>query len=191
MKEPFLYKAIRPLISVLFGLIFRPEFEGTENIPTSGRVILAGNHIKSLDCVLVGKSTKRTVHFVAKAELMNGIGKYIFPHFGIIPVDRSTNGKAAVVKAEEYLHDEKVVAIFPEGTVNKTDAVILPFKGGAVKFASDTDSKIVPFAIKGRYNKPFRKCISIKFFPPIEVQRGGLKAANKQLENIVRTELEK
>ncbi len=190
MKEPLLYRCVRLPLKGLFSLVFRPCFEGKENIPQSGRIILAGNHTSVLDCFLVACSTKRCVHFVAKAELMNGIGKYIFPGLGIIPVDRSTNGKQAVVAAEEYLTDDKLVAIFPEGTVNKTDDVMMPFKGGAVKIACDTGCDVVPFAITGKY-KPFRKSVKIKFLPQIKVERGGLKTANTTLYQAVRNELEK
>ena len=122
--------------------------------------------------------------------LMKGIGKYIFPGLGIIPVDRSTNGKQAVVTAEEYLNDGKLVAIFPEGTTNKTDDIMMPFKGGAVKIASDTGCDIVPFVISGKY-KYFKKSIKIKFMPVMKVERGSLKAANKNLYETVRNELEK
>ncbi len=188
MKEPLFYRAIRPILSGLFTLIYRPCIEGAENIPEEGRIILSGNHTHLFDCLLVAKATHRVVHFVAKAELTEGFGKYIFPKLGIIPLDRSTNGKEAIVLAEEYLNDDKVVAIFPEGTINRTDDVMMPFKGGAVKIASDVSSKIVPFAIKGKY-KPFKKGISVKFFPAIEIKRGGLKNANKMLEDTVRNEL--
>ena len=104
MKEPLLYKIVRPPLKALFTLVFRPTVEGKENIPADGKIILAGNHTSVFDCFTVAMSTKRCVHFIAKAELMNGIGKYIFPGLGIIPVDRSTNGKQAVVTAEEYIN---------------------------------------------------------------------------------------
>ncbi|MBQ2964560.1 MAG: 1-acyl-sn-glycerol-3-phosphate acyltransferase [Clostridia bacterium] len=190
MKEPLLYKIVKPPLKALFTLVFRPTVEGKENIPAEGKIILAGNHTSVFDCFTVAVSTKRCVHFMAKAELMNGIGKHIFPGLGIIPVDRSTNGKQAVVTAEEYLNDGKLVAIFPEGTTNKTDDIMMPFKGGAVKIASDTDCDIVPFVISGKY-KYFKKSVKIKFMPVMKVERGSLKAANKALYETVRNELEK
>ncbi len=190
MKEPTLYKIVRPPLALLFKLIYRPETEGTENIPEEGKIILAGNHTHLLNCFSVALATKRCVHFVAKAELMKGIGKYIFPGLGIIPIDRSTNGKEAILETEKYLEDGKLIAIFPEGTVNRTDDPMMPFKGGAVKIALDTGTDIVPFAITGKY-KPFRKGLKIKFMPAIKVEKGSLKATNKLLEQTVLNEVVK
>ena len=188
MKEPTLYKIVRPPLAFLFKLIYRPETEGAENIPAEGKIILAGNHTHLLNCFSVAIATKRCVHFVAKAELMKGIGKYIFPGLGIIPIDRSTNGKEAIMETEKYLEDGKLIAIFPEGTVNRTDDPMMPFKGGAVKIALDTGSDIVPFAITGKY-KPFKKGLKIKFMPAIRVEKGSLKATNKLLEQTVLNEV--
>ncbi len=188
MKEPMLYKFVRPPLAFLFKLIYRPETEGTENIPAEGKIILAGNHTHLLNCFSVALATKRCVHFVAKAELMKGIGKYIFPGLGIIPIDRSTNGKEAIMETERYLEDGKLIAIFPEGTVNRTDDPMMPFKGGAVKIALDTGSDIVPFAITGKY-KPFKKGLKIKFMPAIKVEKGSLKSTNKLLEQTVLNEV--
>lgn len=188
MKEPTLYKFVRPPLAFLFKLIYRPETEGAENIPAEGKKILAGNHTHLLNCFSVALATKRCVHFVAKAELMKGIGKYIFPGLGIIPIDRSTNGKEAIMETERYLEDGKLIAIFPEGTVNRTDDPMMPFKGGAVKIALDTGSDIVPFAITGKY-KPFKKGLKIKFMPAIKVEKGSLKATNKLLEQTVLNEV--
>lgn len=192
MKEPVLYKVVRPVLAGWFKLFYRPQYEGTENIPKNGKIILAGNHTNFFDCFLVGTSTKRCVHFVAKAELMKGIGKHIFTGLGIIPVDRSraSSGVHAVNVAKEYLDDEKLIAIFPEGTINRTDDIMMPFKGGAVKIALDSSTKIVPFAITGKY-APFKKSVKIKFMPAMEIERGGLKAANQKLYQTVRNELEK
>ncbi len=190
MKEPKLYRVVRPGLAALFKIVYRPTTLGTENIPKEGKIILAGNHTHVLNCFSVALATKRVVHFIAKAELMKGIGKHIFPGLGIIPVDRSTNGKSAVMSAEQYLEDDKLIAIFPEGTVNRTDAPMMPFKGGAVKIACDTGCDIVPFAITGKY-KPFRKGPTIKFMPKITVEKGSLKATNKLLESTVLNEITK
>ena len=188
MKEPMLYKIVRPPLTFLFKAVYRPSTEGEENIPKEGKIILAGNHTHLLNCFSVAIATKRCVHFVAKAELMKGIGKYIFPGLGIIPIDRSTNGKEAILETEKYLEDGKLIAIFPEGTVNRTDDPMMPFKGGAVKIALDTGSDRVPFAITGKY-KPFKKGLKIKFMPAIKVEKGSLKATNKLLEQTVLNEV--
>ena len=76
-KEPILYRVIRPIVTVLFKLFYRPTIIGVENIPKTGRVVLAGNHTNNLDSMLLVSSTKRCIHFLAKIELFEkrcGIG---------------------------------------------------------------------------------------------------------------------
>ena len=51
-------------------------------------------------------------------------------------------------------------------------------------------TKVVPFAITGKYTM-FKKNVKIKFMPPMEIERGGLKVANQKLYQTVRNELEK
>ena len=49
------------------------------------------------------------------------------------------------------LEDGKCIGIFPEGTRNKTDNIILPFKLGTVVIAKRSKSDVIPFAITGKY----------------------------------------
>jgi len=87
------------------------------------------------------------------------------------------------------LEDEKVIGIFPEGTINRTEDIIMPFKFGAVKMAKDTDTAIVPFVITGKY-KPFKRSVKIRFFEHVEVS-DNLEESNNNLMNIVASELAK
>lgn len=187
MKEPTLYRIIRGPLVAFFKSVYKPTYEGLENIPESGRIILAGNHTNYFDCLLVGSSTKRVVHYLAKDELMKGPLKGFFKGCGIIPVNRRAKDPNAVRSAENYLNDEKLIGIFPEGTINRTDDVIMPFKFGAVKMAKDTDCNIVPFAITGKY-KPFKRNIKIRFFEPMQVGE-DVKVANSRLMETVSNQL--
>ena len=188
MKEPTFYKIVKAPLVAAFKGIYKPAFVGTENIPENGRIILAGNHTSNLDCILVAGSTKRCVHFLAKDELMKGPLKYIFGSLGIIPVNRRTKDPQAINIAEEYLKDEKLIGIFPEGTINRTDDIIMPFKFGAVKMANDVSTPIIPFTITGKY-KAFKKSVTITFFEPFTVENGDVQAANDKLMEIVKTKL--
>ncbi|MDY4996391.1 MAG: lysophospholipid acyltransferase family protein, partial [Bacilli bacterium] len=162
--EPILYRITRPIINILFKIFFRPTYIGLENIPDKGSVVLAGNHTNNLDCILLITSTKRTIHFLAKDELLKGGKKIIFKNMGIIPVNRRIHDSEALKKAEEELKENKVIGIFPEGTFSKVKGQLLPFKIGAVKMTYDTNSTLVPFTITGSY-KLLRRGITIKFYP--------------------------
>lgn len=187
MKEPFLYRIIRRPLGAIFKAIYKPTIIGKRRIPQTGRIILAGNHTNYFDCILVGCATERCVHYLAKDELMRGPLKIIFKNMGIIPVNRRTKDKAALETAVQYLNDEKLIGIFPEGTINRTEDVIMPFKFGAVKMARDTRTPIIPFVITGKY-KPFERNIKIQFMEPITVA-DNLEEANEKLMGIVSEEL--
>ncbi len=187
MKEPALYRIIRAPLAACFKAVYKPSIIGKKYIPENGRIILAGNHTNYFDCLLVASATKRCVHYLAKDELMRGPLGFIFKGLGIIPVNRRQKDKAALEKADEILADEKVIGIFPEGTINRTDDIIMPFKFGAVKMAKDTDTPIVPFVISGKY-KPFERNVKIRFFEPFKVSE-NLEDANNNLMNIVASNL--
>lgn len=180
--DVFLYKMLRPLITILFKSLYRPTIIGSENIKTSGRIILAGNHTHNLDCALLISSTKRNIHFLAKSELFKGIKKVFFSNMGLIPVNRKKKDHKSLDMAYKYLENDKVIGIFPEGTIGRKG--MLPFKMGAVKMASETNSLIVPFAITGDY-KLFSKNLKIIFDKPISLKSSNLEKENERLRNIV------
>lgn len=186
-KDPVLYKIARPIIRILFNILYRPTYIGISNIPKEGRVVLAGNHTNNLDCLLLISSTKRTIHFLAKDELMKGFKKIVFKNMGIIPVNRRIHDKNALHHAIQVLQEDKVIGIFPEGTINKTKEVIMPFKIGAVKMAHDADSTLVPFTITGHYQL-LRKGITLEFYPPYHI-KGELGVENDKLMKKIEQEL--
>lgn len=179
-KEPILYKTFRPVLTFLFRTLYRPKIIGKENIKTSGRLILAGNHTSNLDAIMLISSTNRCIHFLAKKELCSGVKKIIFTNVGLIPVNRKIKDPSVLMKAKEYILDEKLIGIFPEGTIEKEKKVFLPFKIGAVKLASDTNCNIVPFYISGDY-KLFSNNLKIIFGNPIKIDSKDLDKENAKL----------
>lgn len=191
MKEPILYRILRPIINILIKIVFRPTYIGKEYIPKKGKIVLAGNHTNNLDCLLLISATKRTIHFLAKDELTKGIKKILFNNMGIIPVNRRIHDKNALSKAIDTLNKDKVIGIFPEGTINKTKDIIMPFKIGAVKMANDTNTPIIPFIITGKY-KIFNNNLKIEFLNPIKYKKvEDLTTYNEELMNIIRKKLAK
>ena len=189
MKDVILYRITRPLIKVFMKIFFRPTYIGTELIPTDVNFILAGNHTSYLDPLLLMSSTNKTIHFLAKDSLAKGIKGLLFRSMGIIPVNRKIHDKNALKTAEEELLNKKVIGIFPEGTINRTDEVTISFKIGAVKMAQDTDTLLVPFTITGKY-KLFRKSVTIEFYSPYKVSE-DLTIENEKLRGFIGSELKR
>lgn len=189
MKESILYTIVRPIVTVLFKILYRPKYIGRDNIPSKGRIVLASNHKNNLDSIFLMSSTKRNIHFLAKIELFRGFKKIIFNNMGLIPVDRKYKTTDPLSTAYKYLNNDKVVGIFPEGTCNRTNDIILPFKRGAIKMSNVTNSYIVPTIIKGDY-KLFSKNLTIKFLEPIYIEKDNIDDSIKELESIFIKELE-
>lgn len=189
MKEPLLYRIVRPIIKAFVLIAFRPTYIGLENIPKTGRVVLAGNHTNNFDSILLISSTKRVIHYLAKDSLTKGIFGPIFKAMGIIPVNRAIHDKNALKNAIMTLEEDKVIGIFPEGTINRTEDIIMPFKIGAVKMSKETNSSIVPFTITGEY-KIFKNNLTVEFFKPIQIKSDDLTKENERLMKIIATKLE-
>ena len=185
MKEnKTLYKIAKAIYSKLLKIIYRPTVKGTENIPEKGAIIFVGNHKHAFDPIMVMSNTNRIVHYMAKESLFKGIHGKIFESIGTIKVHRNKSNPVAILKAERVLKQGGAVGIFPEGTVNKTNEIVLPFKYGAVSFAKKTNAYIVPFAITGKY-KIFRRSIKITYGKPYKVKQ-DLEVENNRLMNTVK-----
>ena len=179
-----LYRILRPIVVFLFKALYRIKVVNKDYIPKDGPILLVGNHKHNYDCISLMCGTKRTIHFLAKKELMDKHG-LLFKHLGIIPVDRSNKNQEAISEAIDLIKNNEVVGIFPAGTFNKTEYVVMPFKYGAVKIASETRVPVVPFAISGEYRK-FRKGLKIVFGKPYYIiDKKDLTKENIKLMNKV------
>jgi 1-acyl-sn-glycerol-3-phosphate acyltransferase len=181
-----LYYILRPIVVFLLKFIYRIKIVNKDYIPKTGPVILVGNHKHNYDFISLISGTKRIVHFLGKKELIDKHG-WLFKRLPVIPVDRTKKNKEAMEEATRLVNNNEVVGIFPEGTFNKTEYIVMPFKYGAVRIAKDTDANIVPFAITGEY-KRFRKGLKITFGKPykIEDKRDLTKENIKLMNKVIR-----
>lgn len=175
----------RPFVRAYLFLFTNPKIYHKENIPKKGGCIIASNHLSNYDGSLVGCTTTRAIHFLAKKELFdNKILGPIVRFIGLISVDRKNKSPEAKQMALDALSQDKIVGIFPEGTRNKTNDYILPFKYGAVSFAYKSGKPIVPMAI---VNKPKFLGYKTKIIigKPYYVKSDDLEKENKKLEDTI------
>ncbi len=182
------YKIVKPIVNLFIRVFFRPTIIGLDNIPKDKSCVIAGNHTRWLDPVMLVGITNRQIHFLAKDSLFKGIVGAVVKGMGAIPVNRKIHDKDALINAKECLKNNAVIGVFPEGTINRTNDIIMPFKIGAVKMSHDTNSYLVPFVITGKY-KLFRKGIKIEFLKKMKISK-DLGKENKKLEKLISNKLE-
>lgn len=124
------------------------QVRGIENVPRSGPVILAANHISWLDPPMVGAWFPRRIRYMAKKELfeIRGLGTLI-ASLGAFPVDREGSSKAAIKYSLEVLKAGGCIGIFPEGGRNIDGDK--EAKAGVALIAALSGAPVVPAAIVG------------------------------------------
>lgn len=189
-KIPILYRIGRFILGPFFKWYYNPTIIGKENIPKDGAILIVGNHKHLYDQCLSIISTKRFIKYMAKREYFdNKKTRWFFKAVGCISVDRSVHDGKAKGEAIETLKNGGAIGLFPEGTRNKTQEFLLPFKFGAVSMAKKTDAYLVPFGITGDY--VFRsKNLVIKYGKPFKVTDLELEEANNLLYETVKKLME-
>lgn len=147
--DAMLYRLSIFILSVFFRFTGGVTLIGTENIPRTGGVILAANHISYLDPPVVGCYLKRQVHYMAKEELFRSplLGAWM-RWVGTFPVRRGTADRKALKHAIDLLIRGKVICIFPEGTRSPDGKLQAPELGIGL-IALKSGAPIVPAAIIG------------------------------------------
>lgn len=174
------YKLLTPIMRPLFSLYYHPKIIGAEKIPKDVPIIIAGNHKHVYDQCLTIIATKRVIHYMAKKEYFDGKLAPLFRVVGCIPVDRSRRDFSSAKSAMKVLNNDGAIGIFPEGTRNKTDAFLLPFKKGTVSMAQRSGAYIVPFGLTGDYK--FRsKNLTVRYGEPFKVDDMTPEEANAKL----------
>lgn len=186
MRKPILYAIFLPISFIIFKLKTKPRYINKEVIPKKGRVLLAGNHKSKSDPFLIGSSTKRCVRGVGKAELFkNPVTKFIFKGLGVIPVNRQIKDASVIPTCVKYLEKEELIGIMPEGTINRTDDIIMPFKSGVIRMSLEAKAPIIPFAIIGETDEKYKslaKGVTIAFGEAYHPKTDNIEKEVKILE---------
>ena len=134
--------------------VFRPWVRGKENLPTTGPVILASNHLSFSDSVFLPLIVERPVRFLAKSEYFTGKGikgwaiKQFFLAIGQIPIDRS-GGRASEASLEtglRVLSEGTQLGIYPEGT-RSPDGKLYRGRTGVARMILEAGVPVIPVAM--------------------------------------------
>jgi 1-acyl-sn-glycerol-3-phosphate acyltransferase len=176
------YRIVKLALAALFRVIYRPTVEGVENIPRSGALILASNHLSFVDSMVIPMVVPRRVAFLAKSDYFTGTGvkgalsRLWFNGFGMIPIDRDDHRSAqtSLDLALSVLGRGEAFGIYPEGTRSR-DGRLYRGRTGVAWLALQAGAPVVPVALTGTEKLqpvgsrlPRRAKVLVQFGAPID-----------------------
>lgn len=169
--EP-VYGFFHYLTTVIYGMAFRGEVIGQENLPADGAFLIASNHASHLDPPIVGSLVPRQLCFFARKTLWKpGVASWWLDKVGTIPVDRDGGQDVSALKRVlRALKDNKGLILFPEGT-RTTDGKLQTPKAGVGFIVCKSQVPVVPARIFGSY-EAFGKGATLHPGTPISVVFG-------------------
>ena len=186
--------AVRLIAAIVLGR--RLRIEGLENIPRQGAVLIVGNHVGTVDPVLLGINIpRRDVYYMAKSELFRTrfLG-WLFRRNHTFPVVRDSPDRTALRTALQHLDDGHVLLVYPEGTRSR-DGRLHHAHAGAGFIARRSGAPIVPVASWGSENvlprgariprrADVRQRIGTPFHLP-ELGAGGHRLTNQEAAELM------
>jgi 1-acyl-sn-glycerol-3-phosphate acyltransferase len=181
-------------------LVFRPQPEGTENVPADGAAILASNHLSAADWIFMPLMLRRRVTFLAKQEYFTGTGvkgwaqRVFFAGSGQVPIDRTSASAAedAIQTGIRILRSGNLLGIYPEGT-RSPDGRLYRGKNGVARMALETGAPVVPVAMVYRATRlPFGKKlirVSVKYGKPLGFSRYEGMSGDRFVERSITDEI--
>lgn len=151
-RGDFVYRFVNGLgrLAILV-LGVRVHVRGSENLPRTGAVIIASNHVAYPDFVFLEKAAirrRRYVRFLTRYDVWKpGLLAWALDRMRHVPVDRS-HPVTAYLRARSLLREGEAVGIFPEAGISYSYTV-RPMMRGAAALARETGAPIVPAAIWG------------------------------------------
>lgn len=141
------------LVSLLSRTAFRLgaglRLTGLENIPATGKIILASNHRSNYDPPLLGGVVPREVHFFAKEELFaRPMIAAFLKSLNAFPVKRGQLDRKALATCLKILSDDGALIFFPEGTRAPSDG-FLKAKLGVGWVICKSMAPVLPIYIHG------------------------------------------
>ncbi len=132
---------------LLLGRV-RVHAEGIDRVDTEKPFLLVANHRSNFDPFTAMQAFKGTeLVYICKPSIFNIPIAGGFAHLcGFLSLNREDNreGLKTILRAIDILSEEQTsVAVYPEGTRNKTEKTLLPFRAGAFSMAKRAGVPIV------------------------------------------------
>ncbi len=167
----------RIIYRFLARIVYKIEIEGIENVPKTGKLIMCSNHKTNMDPLFLMAFFPRQPLFMGKAEAFkNPVIGYLLRCLGAFPVSRGTGDRNAIETALEILGEEKVLAMFPEGTRVKNGERVAAKKGVGI-MATTADAPVIPVYLSSDF-KLFSK-VKLKIGKPIYISKADYDSLDR------------
>lgn len=179
------YIKIANIWKFIYRVIFKCDLIFENNMKFIDNAIYICDHKSALDIpILLYVLKAHTPRLLIKKELKGSLLGNILSEIGAVWVNRdsSISGKRAQNALIQTILNGGSILIFPEGTRNKTEQPLLPFRYGALYIAQITGVPIVPMAMKKNNKNSF----SIKVAAPMYINKCDiLEPKKEELQKIV------
>lgn len=178
------------LARTLTYLCTRIEIEGMENVPKSGPLIVAMNHLSIADPFMFASFFTLPIVFMAKEEIYKIPGmRKITRWYGSFTVRRGEPDREAIRNCIGVLQRGDVLGLFPEGTRSKS-GYLGEVKAGVGLVIHRTGAPVLPVGITGtNLIRPFlrRPRVQVKIGPPVtfESSAGTARLAARDYSELV------
>jgi len=188
LYEPYrmpmiLWRFIRGVVRLIVAIILDVHVVGHHNVPETGPLIIASNHLSWADVPLIPAFLKSRVVYMAKEETFQGKMGWLVRFLGAFPVKRGEADRQSLRAAEEQLKAGRILSIFPEGTRSRIHKLGKAHAGmGMVALRSG--APVVPVAIYGSEKafKKFRPRITIIYGEPMILTPKGKKITREDID---------
>ena len=180
------WTAVRTWGRLILGLTFtKTTLEGAQLTPDRGGVVVV-NHASYLDSIVVAAMVPGPLSFVVKDDLSEFKWfRSFLERMDALFVQR-LDVAASVEDAGKVIEAARAgrrIAVFPEGTFIPRDG-LLPFRLGAFVVAAETQTPVIPVALRGTRHilrdehwLPKRGSVHVKILPLISPQGSGFSEA--------------
>jgi 1-acyl-sn-glycerol-3-phosphate acyltransferase len=172
-RWPLVVRIAQAVLRLFFKVVARVEVEGLEHVPTSGAVVIVGNHLSFFDApllltVLSRRTTLFAGEFLRKVPVVAGVLRAS----GAIFVDRGEGDVSALEAGLAVLASGGALGIAPEGIRSSSGGLRQGFTGAAY-LSGATSAPLLPVVAFGQElishnsRRVHRSRVRIRFGPPL------------------------
>lgn len=192
MKLPYestaVWKFIWTIAWIIRPFFVRIKVEGVEQMPRHGGLVLACNHTRGPDYVILGYVSPRQIFYMAKAEIFyfSPLLTWLVAGLGTFPVRRGLGDSDAIEQAVRVVKRGKVLGMFPEGTRSR-DGKLQRGKTGAARIALAAQAPVLPVVVIDSepvlpefFRLKRRPLVTVRFGAPFTMQGDPAKGEDVQ-----------